>query len=182
MIEFGRRGRGFAAVGVATVAAVVWVSTAFADEATKRVAFPEGYADSFKNYVSLDRTGNPDQIIRLFANDVAVKAAQAGEPLPDGSILVGEIHKAKKDASGEVVESTLGRRIRDKFAAVAVMEKRAGFGDALPEDLRNGDWEFAIFSPKGERLTGKDVNSCRSCHAPLKDTQHMFSLEHLAGK
>ena len=30
-----------------------------------------------------------------------------------------------------------------------------------------------------ERLN-KDLNTCRSCHAPLAKTQHLFSLEHLA--
>ncbi|MEO1281761.1 MAG: cytochrome P460 family protein [Pseudomonadota bacterium] len=166
----------------ATVMGFVLVGNSQADDLSKRVAFPAGYETTFKNYVSLDRTGNDDQIIRLFANEQAVKAAQAGEALPDGSVLIGEIYKAKKNEKGEVIESGLGRRIRGKFAAVAVMEKRAGWGDAFSDDLKNGDWDFAIFSPSGERLTKKNVDSCRSCHAPLKDTQHMFSLEHLAGK
>lgn len=155
-------------------------SATFADDASKRVGYPEGYQQSFTNYLSLDRTGeNTDQIIRLFANDVALDAARSGKPLPDGSVLVGEIYKARKDADGQVMESSLGRRIRDKFAAVAVMEKGAGWGEALPEDLRNGDWDFAVFSPEGKRLEGKNIDGCRACHAPLKDSEHMFSLEHL---
>jgi hypothetical protein len=145
-----------------------------------RVSFPSNYKSEFENYLSLDRTGNPDQVIRLFANKTARDAAQAGKPLPSGSVLVGEIYKAKTDEAGNVVTSELGRRVRGKFAAVAVMEKRDGWGAALSEELRNGDWDFGIFSPAGERLAGKDLNSCRSCHAPLKDTQHLFSLEHLS--
>ncbi|MEO1206852.1 MAG: cytochrome P460 family protein [Pseudomonadota bacterium] len=180
--------RAYSLMGAAAIGASVlmgglgFVGATQADELSKRVAFPEGYASTFKNYLSLDRTGNDDQIIRLFANETAVKAAQAGEPLPDGSVLVGEIYKARKSEAGEVIESSLGRRVRDKFAAVAVMEKRSGWGRAFPDDLKNGDWDFAIFSPSGERLAGKDVNSCRSCHAPLKDSDHMFSYEHLSAK
>lgn len=146
-----------------------------------RVKFPTGYATTFTNYLSLDRVQNPDQIIRLFANPTAREAAAAGQPLPDGSILVGEIYAAKKDKDGNVITSSLGRRIRDKFVAVAVMEKRAGWGEAFPADLRNGDWDFAIFSPDGTPLK-KDLNTCRQCHAPLGETQHLFSLEHLAAK
>ncbi len=85
---------------------------------------------------------------------------------------------ARKDVDGKVVTSSLGRRIKDKLVAVAVMEKQKGWGDTFPEELKNGDWDFAIFSPDGQRLD-KDLNSCRQCHAPLKDSQHVFSIQHL---
>ena len=60
------------------------------------------------------------------------------------------------------------------------MQKQKGWGDKFSEDLRNGDWDFAIFKPTGERLIKKDLNECRACHAPLKGTQNLFSLEHMA--
>ncbi len=152
-------------------------SVALADE--ERVSFPANYKTTFENYVSLDRMQNHDQIIRLFANDIAIEAAKEGRELPNGSVLVGEVYKAKKDPDGKVATSTLGRRMRDKLAAVAVMEKGEGWGDSFPDGLKNGDWDFAIFKPSGERLN-KDLNTCRSCHAPMAKTQHLFSLEHLA--
>lgn len=163
----------FLAIAVAIVAVA---GMAGAEE--QRITFPENYASTFQNYLSLDRVQNPDQIIRLFANERALDAAREGQELPNGSILVGEIYAAKKDEQGNVVTSSLDRRIRGKLAAVAVMEKREGWGAAFPEELQNDDWDFAIFSPDGKRLN-KDLNSCRQCHAPLKDSQHVFSLEHL---
>ncbi len=152
------------------------ITAAVADE--ERISFPADYSAKFQNYLSLDRVQNDDQIIRLFANEIALRAAKEGRELPNGSVIVGEVYKAKKDKDGNVVESSLGRRIRDKLAAVAVMEKGDGWGAAFSEDLRNGDWDFAIFSPDGNRLN-KDLNACRSCHAPLNETQHLFSFEHL---
>ncbi|MCP4781664.1 MAG: cytochrome P460 family protein [Hyphomicrobium sp.] len=154
----------------------VAVSIAIADE--ERISFPADYSTKFDNYLSLDRVQNDDQIIRLFANEIALRAAKEGSELPNGSVIVGEVYKSKKDKDGNVVESSLGRRVRDKLAAIAVMEKGEGWGAAFSEDLRNGDWDFAIFSPDGKRLK-KDLNACRSCHAPLKETQHVFSFEHL---
>lgn len=145
----------------------------------ERISFPRDYKTQFENYLSLDRVQNPDQIIRLFANNVAIEAAKQGRELPAGSVIVGEVFKAKKDDDGNVVTSSLGRRVRDKLAAVAVMEKGEGWGAKFPDELKNGDWDFAIFAPDGERLN-KDLNTCRSCHAPLAKTQHLFSLEHLA--
>lgn len=164
------------ALSIAATALLATTSAAGAEQ--PRMPFPEGYRTSFENYLSLDRVQNPDQIIRLFANTAAMDAGREGRELPEGSILVGEVYAAKKDAEGKVVTSSLGRRIRDKLLAIAVMEKRAGWGATLPAAYRNGDWDFGLFSPAGTPLD-KDLNACRKCHAPLASTQHLFSLQHI---
>lgn len=147
--------------------------------AEQRIAFPAQYRTEMVNYVSLDRTQNADQTIRLFAPKAALDVTKEGKELPYGTVLVAEIYKAKKDPSGKVITSSLGRRIRGDFAAIAVMQKEKGWGETISPELRNGDWDFAIFSPDGERLANKDLNECRACHAPLKNTQNLFSLEHM---
>lgn len=157
-------------------ALVLFSSVAVSED---RIAFPADYKKDMINYLSLDRTQNDDQVIRLFAPKSALDAAKKGGELPYGTVLVAEIYKAKKDDKGEVIESVLGRRVRDKFAAIAVMQKEKGWGDKFAAEFKNGDWDFAIFSPKGERLVKKDLNKCRSCHAPHKETQHLYSLEHM---
>ncbi len=43
----------------------------------QRVQLLEDYKSTFANYLSLERTQNPDQIIRLFANDIAAKGPGA---------------------------------------------------------------------------------------------------------
>lgn len=161
---------------VAIALITVLPGAAAADE--NRIKFPADYRAKMENYLSLDRTQNEDQIIRLFASKETLEAAKSGGELPYGSVIVAEIYKAKKDDKGNVVISSLGRRIRDKLAAIAVMQKERGWGEKFPPELRNGDWDFAIFSPAGKPLD-KDLNACRSCHAPLKETQHLFSLEHM---
>lgn len=163
------------ALAVFTLACIAVAALANAKD--KEIAFPADYK-SYKNYLSLDRTGNEGQVIRLFANAKAAAGAGADGALPDGSVLVGEIYKAKLDAKGNPIESSLGRRIRDKLAAIAVMEKRAGCCGDRPEEFRTGEWDFAVFSPDGKRLN-KDLNGCRGCHNPLKDTDFLFSYDHL---
>ncbi len=80
---------------VAIALAIVATSaTAIAEEA--RIQFPENYATTFQNYLSLDRVQNPDQIIRLFANDQALSAGSKGSELPYGSVLVGEIYSRQE--------------------------------------------------------------------------------------
>jgi hypothetical protein len=147
-----------------------------ADEA--QIQFPSNYKATFTNYLNLDRTQNADQIIHLYANDIALEGVRATGEFPDGSILIGEIYKAKKDKQGNIIESRLGRRINGDLALLAVMEKQKGWGDDFPEGLKNGDWDFAAFKPDGTPAN-KDLDGCRACHAPLTDMRHAFSYEHL---
>lgn len=163
---------------LAGLAALAVAGTAFAQDA--KIKFPADYRSTFTNYLNLDRTQNDDQIIHLYANDVAMKGMSETGKFPNGSVLIGEIYKAQKDQNGEVVESQLGQRIRDKFALIAVMEKQAGWGAKFSEEHKNGDWDFAAFKPDGS-VAGKDLNACRACHAPLTDVDHVFSFEHFGG-
>jgi len=134
-----------------------------ADE--NKIAFPKGYATTYTNYLSLDRTQNPDQIIRLFANETAQAGPADDGKLPYGSQIVAEIYKAKKDDDGNVMVSSLGQRIQGDLALIAVMQREEGWGEQFPEGIRNGNWEMAAFKPDGSDA-GKDLNACMACHAP----------------
>ncbi|MFK8080897.1 MAG: cytochrome P460 family protein [Granulosicoccus sp.] len=156
--------------------AVLFATTVISDESP--VKFPENYATTYTNYLSLDRTQNPDQTIRLFANDVAMQGPGADGKLPFGSIIVAEVYKAKLDDEGKAVKSSLGPRIQDKFALVAVMQREEGWGEKNAPTIRNGNWEMGAFKPDGT-VAGKDLNACLACHAPLTDTNFLFSYDHL---
>ena len=142
------------------------------------VEWPANYKTTFTQYFSGDRTANDKQVIRIFANPIAVQGAQSNGKLPYGSVLVGELYSVKLDADGEATESVLGRRIIDKLAAVVVMQRGEGFDAEYSEALKVGDWEFAVFSSSGERLN-KDVTACRECHHPLTDKEFIWSYQHL---
>lgn len=130
-------------------------------------------------YLVADRVGQEDQVIVLFANATAREGARINGKLPNDSIIVGEIYAAKTDADGEVIESQLGRRIPDTLKTIVMMQRRAGWDDQYPEELKVGDWEFEVFSPEGENL-GKDTTACRECHHPLTDTEFTWSFDHIA--
>ncbi len=160
------------------VGAALLAVTATVHAEDDKIAFPENYRATYTNYLSLDRTQNPDQVIRLFANDIAMQGPGDDGKLPYGSILVAEVYKAKLDAEGAVITSSLGQRISDKFALVAVMQREEGWGEQYPDGLRNGNWEMAAFKPDGAKAD-KDLNACLACHAPLTDTNFVFSYQHL---
>ena len=142
------------------------------------MSFPESYRDAFVNYLSSDRVQNPDQFITLYANDIAMKGPGDDGELADGAIIVGEVYAVKKDDDGSVIETRLGRRIATKLTLVAVMETRNGWAETSASSVDVGDWDFAAFTPTGNDA-GKALDSCRSCHAPLTETDVLFSIEHL---
>lgn len=159
------------------------LATAFAATAAQAgedrvLEFPEDYRTKFIQYYSGDRLLADGQTITLYANTIALEGARKDGSLPDGSVLVAEIFAAVTDGGGEVIESTLGRRVPGAFKAIAVMERRAGWDNQYSDDLKVGDWEFDVFSVAGENL-GKDPTSCRECHRPLDDSEFLFSIEHL---
>ncbi len=161
----------------AALAAYAFGAAALEDRA---LTFPSDYKTTFTSYLVADRMGQEDQIMIMWANDTARKAARAGEAMPDGSILIGEIWKAKKDSSGEVIESQIGRRIPTEMAAIVLMERKASWADQYPDDMKVGGWEFEVFSPAGENLN-KDTTACRECHQPLDATDYTWSHDHIAG-
>ncbi|MFK7995819.1 MAG: cytochrome P460 family protein [Granulosicoccus sp.] len=161
---------------VVGASALLMMTSALADG--ERVPYPEDYRTTFTNYLSLDRTQNPDQIIRLFGNDLAMQGPGEDGKLPYGSIIVGEVYKAKLDEEGNVMTTALGRRIKDKFALIAVMQRGEGWGQQHPDGIRNGNWEMAAFKPDGSKAD-KDLNACMACHAPLESSNYLFSFEHL---
>lgn len=156
----------------------IGVTLAVAQAPDDRVAFPSDYT-TYSNYLSVDRQ-NGTQVMRIFANDIAMQGPGEDGRLADGAVLVGEIYPALTDADGNVVVSELGRLIRGDLAAIAVMEKQDGWGDAFPDGLRNDDWDFAIFTAAGERRDA-NLDDCRACHAPLGERDHVFSFQHLPG-
>lgn len=159
-----------------TLATGLLASAASAEDVA--LDLPADYRTSFDNYLIADRQGQEDQVISMFANEVARDGARAEGKLPFGSILIGEIYAAKKNADGTVIESELGRRVPTELKAIVMMERQKGWDDQYPEELKVGNWEFEVFSPDGKNL-GKDTTACRECHHPLTETEFTFSYAHI---
>ena len=141
-----------------------------------RVKLPASYATAFVLYNTIDRPKNKD--VRFFyANPEAVEATTAGKPAPDGTILIMETRKAKLDAGGAPLLDANGRMMaEDKMSGVAVQEKRAGWGDALPAETRNGDWDYAMFDAKGALRTDAKYAGCFACHASRAERDYNFTF------
>ncbi len=142
------------------------------------VKFPEGYENGVL-YGTVDRA-DTKQHRELYVNKHAADAVKAGNPLPSGTVLTMVSYKAKLDDKGEPVKGPDGRFVKtDELVSIGVMEKRAGWGTEYPDTIRNGDWEYQMFTPTKAVNTKANLNNCFVCHKPKESDDYLFTLSQL---
>jgi plastocyanin len=133
-------------------------------------------------YTIVDRY-DVKQYRELYASSPeAVQAAKDGKPLPPGTVLTLVQYKAELDAQGNPVKEANGRFRRGDLIAYTVMEKRTGWGAEYPDDLRNGEWEYAAFGPDGKLNDKANYKACFQCHKPHEKIDFVISNPALAGR
>jgi cytochrome c553 len=147
--------------------------------ATSRASFPEGYRETFSKYTTINFPAT--RTVRYyFANRSALQASREGRPLPDGSVLLSETYAARLDADGRPVTGDDGFFLADKLLSYAVRARAPGWGADIPEMLRNGDWNYAVFTPDRQPKPGVNQAECLACHKPLDGASYTFTLKDLA--
>jgi len=151
--------------------------------AKTHLAFPDDYKSTFVRYhtINFPATG---QVRHYYGNKAAVQAAQQGKPLPDGSYLLAEVYSAKKGADGKPETGRDGFFVPEKLLLYTAMATGAGWGDGFPQELRNGNWNYAIFTLEKQHRPGVNQAECLGCHKPLDNVSYVFTLKQLsaAGK
>ncbi|HMH52867.1 MAG TPA: cytochrome P460 family protein [Candidatus Acidoferrum sp.] len=145
-----------------------------------KIAFPENYKDGVL-YAVIDRY-DVKQFRELYGTAAAVQAAREGKPIPSGSVLTLVQFKAQVDGQGNPIKDANGRFVKGDLIAYTVMEKRAGWGTEYPDDLRNGDWEYAAFGADRKLNDKANYKGCFQCHKPHEAQDFVISLAKLAGK
>ncbi len=134
------------------------------------VLLPAGWEQGFIRFGTVDK---PERnIIRhLYVNPDAFAAARPGQPLPDGTVIIMADTRVRLGADGRPLRDIGGRLIPvPGWTAIAVQEKRAGWGEGYTPDLRNGAWEYARFNGDGSRNDGP-VRACFTCHLQARAAQ-----------
>lgn len=147
--------------------------------AQNRMRFPEGYKTGFTAYHSIDLPATR-RLQVFYANPVALAAARAGKPVPDGAVLLAETWGARLDADRKPITDAQGRYVPDQLLNYIAMKREAGWGREIPEMLRNEDWNYAVFTPAGQPRAGFNQAECLGCHKPLDKTSYLFTLDKLA--
>jgi cytochrome c553 len=148
--------------------------------AKTHVTFPEGYQQSFTKYHTINFPA-AKEVRYYYANQPAVAAAKAGKSLPDGSVLFAEVYSVKLDASNNPVTGGDGFFEPDKLVRYTAMAREAGWGNDIPELLRNENWNYAVFNKDKQLLTNVNQGLCLACHKPLSNVSYTFTLKQIAG-
>lgn len=165
--------RAIIAIGVAGVMAISVAGYTLAGP--DRVALPSDYAERFVVYNTVDR---PDrQIVRfMYVSPDSHARAKAGEPIPEGTVIIMEDHQARLDASENPEFGPDGRLMpTDEIGNVFVMEKRTGWGEAYPPEMRNGDWDYATYLADGSPRPDATFDGCFACHKNRADRDFNFT-------
>lgn len=152
------------------------------------VKYPEGYQTQFVRYATIDNA-KKKKVRFFYVNPEALAAAKPGKPLPDGTVIIMEDHPAVLDANDMPIKNKQGRLIpTSKITNVFVQERRKGWGALYPENIRNGEWEYAWYTPDGKpkvsKKTGKLVTfqKCMACHQKVAAQDYNFTLSPFVAK
>ena len=168
-------------VAVTAACATAAVVAMRASAGPEDIAFPAGF-DKWERYGQVDRH-DIKQYRELYAKPEVVKAVRDGKPVPSGAVLAMATFAAQVDDKGVPVKDAYGRFRKGKPIGVSVMEKRQGWGASIPAELRNGDWQYAVFLPDGKpnQKANADTRSCFNCHKPHEKQDFVMSLASLSG-
>jgi len=146
--------------------------------AKTNLKFPEDYKATFTKYHTINFPATK-QVRYYLANRVALEAARAGKPLPNGSYLLTEVYAAKLDADQKPVMGADGFFVAEKPLLYTAMAREAGWGKDIPPMLRNEDWNYAVFSLDKQH---RPINhaECLGCHVPLSNVSYTFTLKQLS--
>src|SRR5687768_14222615 len=165
---------------VAAAVGALAVGAMRSDAGPDKIAFPANHKSGVL-YTVVDRY-DVKQYRELYASPEAIQAAKEGKPLPSGTVLTLVQYKAQVDAQGNPVKDDKGRFLKGDLIAYAVMEKRSGWGAEYPDDLRNGEWEYAVFSADGKLNEKANYKGCFQCHKPHDKIDFVISNPALAGR
>ena len=170
-------------LGCTAIALVVLlvIPLAGVDAGSEKVAFPANFKSGVL-YNVIDRD-DQKEVHQQYTSREALEAAKAGKPLPAGTVITSANYKAVLDPQGNPIRDAKGNFVAGELDRVAVMEKRPGSGAAYPENLRNGDWEFAAFTADGKfnpQAPAKEV--CMACHKPHERLDYVKTYFAMAGK
>jgi cytochrome c553 len=119
-----------------------------------RLEFPAGFPKDFVVYAQTkDNAGKVAS--KSYVTRPAIAAARAGAPLPNDTYIVVENY------------------VNGAVGSYAAMGTHSGWGEGIPELLRNGDWSYALFDA-GKVRREFNYARCLACHKPVADRSYVF--------
>jgi cytochrome c553 len=141
--------------------------------------FPRGFPTGFTLYLTLNDVEH--RIVKQhYINAAGLEAARGGRPLPDGTVVLQVNYAARLGPDGQPVTDRQGAWAVDRIESYTGMEARAGWGQDLPDWLRNAHWNFGTFTPGKAPLATANQAVCLACHKRQALVGYLFTFNELS--
>jgi hypothetical protein len=143
----------------------------------ENVVFPEDYAQGVK-WLIVDRVDRKE-LQEHFVTPAAIAAARNSQAMPNGTVFTLVRYSALLDAEGNPRRGADGHFLKGDIAGYGVMEKRSGWGAEYPPELRNGEWEYRVFTPQKTPNAQMQLSACFECHKTQASHDFVHAYEKL---
>ena len=121
---------------------------------------------SLNGFVHYSTSNYGGKISDQYVQKTSIQALQSGKTLPYGTAVVGIEYRDQNGKRGPVLR-------------YIIMEKVRNGGKDYPASVRNGDWEFASFTPARALITNDPVTRCLACHKSQAQSDYLFGLNEM---
>lgn len=121
---------------------------------------------SLNGFVHYSTSKYGGKISDKYVQKTSIQALQSGKNLPYGTAVVGIEYRDQNGKRGPVLR-------------YIIMEKVRNSGKDYPASVRNGDWEFASYTPARALITNDPVTRCLACHKSQAQSDYLFGLNEM---
>jgi cytochrome P460 len=148
----------------ATIAAIA------ADPSPSPVDNPVGKWDDYEMIIQVD-VPLRGTLRHVYVDRVSAAEARRTGKLPYGTRIVMRDFVGVADGQGGF-KSDGHRLVPGKPTLVLVQQKEKGWGGTHPEAIRNGEWEYGLFTVDGAPIPVNTEVACMPCHKRYESTDY----------
>ena len=112
----------------------------------------------------------------VYIDRISGRLARLTGQLPYGTKLVMRDFGAAPDGKGGWLTRN-GQFVPGEPTGVLVQEKEKGWGARHPASIRNGEWEYAVYTLQGQPIAIDAEKSCMGCHKQVENTDYTFLVQ-----
>ena len=153
---------------------------ALAADPARQPVSPVGHWSEYEMILQTDQPLR-GTLRQVYVDKTSWQRARLTNQLPYGSKLVARDFEAVPDGKGgwKLENDHL---VPGKPTTVLIQQKEKGWGATHAEDIRTGEWEFAIFTAAGAQIPVDPEKDCMPCHKEVAATDYNFQVSRFLGQ
>ena len=141
-------------------------------DATPQVANPIGKWDDYEKIIQVD-VPIRGTLRHVHIDKVSAAEARKTGTLPYGTKIVMRDYVGVADGKGGF-KTEHNQLVAGKPVLILVQQKEKGWGTSHPEAIRNGEWEYALYTPDGKPIKVDAEKACMPCHKRYDHSDYTF--------